>query len=156
MGRIGRSNCMDGEVKEKKPTAKEKMDAVGIEEICVRIADCQTLQSIADSIKVSKWSLLQWLSDEVNQYAYARAREAQAEKLADDIMAIVDEPPMLTATGGVDSGDVAHKRLRMDARKWLAGKMAPKKYGEKVVNEHTGTDGEPIKQNLTISFVSPK
>lgn len=138
-----------------KQTTAQRLDAIGIDAICERISDCETLQSIADSVAMSKWSLLAWLGNEVNQYAYARAREAQAEKMADDIMQIVDEPPMLSATGGVDSGDVAHKRLRMDARKWLAGKMNAKKYGDKVTNEHTGENGQPIQHSLTVKFVSP-
>ena len=34
--------------------------------------------------------------------------------------------------------------LRIDARKWLSGKMAPKKYGDKQQIEHAGPDGGPI------------
>src|SRR5688572_9232829 len=43
-----------------------------------------------------------------------------------------------------DNEVVARSRLRVDARKWLAGKMAPKKYGDKLMAEHTGKDGGPI------------
>lgn len=70
--------------------------------------------------------------DEALAEKYARAREAQADYLADEILSIVDEPPKRTPSGTVDSGDVADKRLRMDARKWHAGKLAPKKYGDKI------------------------
>ena len=30
-------------------------------------------------------------------------------------------------------------RLRVDARKWYASKVAPKKYGDKIENTHQGT-----------------
>jgi hypothetical protein len=37
--------------------------------------------------------------------------------------------------------------LRVDTRKWMAGKLAPKKYGEKVTQEITGNDGGPIEMS---------
>ena len=35
-------------------------------------------------------------------------------------------------------------RVRIDARKWAAGKLAPKKYGDKSTTEVTGADGAPL------------
>ncbi len=35
-------------------------------------------------------------------------------------------------------------RLRVDARKWVAAKLLPKKYGERYSAEITGKDGGPI------------
>lgn len=54
---------------------------------------------------------------------YARAREVQAHREADEIREIAD-----AAT--VEDYNVA--RLRIDARKWRASKLAPKKYGDKL------------------------
>lgn len=138
-----------------KKTVAEKLGEIGIDAICEMVADCKTLQTIANMAGVSKSKLSEWL-DNNHSEQYARARLAQADKLVDDLMAIVDEPPMLTASGSVDAGDVAHKRLRMDARKWLAGKMNSKKYGDKVTNEITGENGDPIKTSLTVTFVDPE
>jgi hypothetical protein len=43
-----------------------------------------------------------------------------------------------------EHGDtVDRSRLMMDARKWLASKLAPKKYGDKVSAEVSGPDGGP-------------
>ena len=39
---------------------------------------------------------------------------------------------------------VARSRLRVDARKWVAAKLLPKKYGEKVDVAHYGPDGGPV------------
>ena len=64
--------------------------------------------------------------DFANQYA--RAREAQADAIFDDIMEIVDD-----TTAMVDD-----RRIRMDARKWVAGKLRPKVYGDKLDVEHSG------------------
>lgn len=77
---------------------------------------------------------------------YARAREAQADVYADEIIDITDEPAKIVpTTGAVDSADVAQKRLQVDARKWLASKLKPKKYGDKVTNEVIGENGGPVK-----------
>ena len=37
----------------------------------------------------------------------------------------------------VDHEVVQRSRLRMDARRWLAGKLRPKKYGDKIEANHT-------------------
>lgn len=63
---------------------------------------------------------------------YARAREDLQELMASDVLEIADSPPMLTEHGSVDSGSVADKRLRIDSRKWLLSKLAPKKWGDKM------------------------
>lgn len=54
---------------------------------------------------------------------YARAREAQAHRENDEIRKIAD---------AATPDDVNVARLRIDARKWRAAKMAPKIYGDKL------------------------
>jgi hypothetical protein len=51
---------------------------------------------------------------------------------------------------------VQRSRLRVDARKWFAAKVAPKKYGEKVQQELSGPDGGPIqtKGESAIEFLT--
>ena len=65
---------------------------------------------------------------------YTRAREEQADTLADEILAIADEAPSeVVDDRGVsrtDSGWVSWQRNRVDARKWVASKLKPKKYGD--------------------------
>jgi hypothetical protein len=70
-----------------------------------------------------------WLSaDEQLRQRYARAKEAQADYMADEMMQIAD-----TTT------DPQKARLQLDTRKWLAAKLKPKKYGEKQEVEHKGS-----------------
>ncbi len=33
---------------------------------------------------------------------------------------------------------IEHRRLQVDARKWYAGKLRPKVYGDKIQQEHSG------------------
>lgn len=130
--------------------AKAKLDAVGIDEICARTADCVPMRQIAADIGVSWATLAAYINaspDRIEQYA--RAREAQADKFADDIISIADDgksDTYIDDDGNVrtDQEVIARSRLRVDARKWLASKMAPKKYGDKITSEHTGADGGPL------------
>ena len=41
----------------------------------------------------------------------------------------------------LDAEHVQRSRLRIDTRKWMAGKLAPKKYGEKIEYELSGQIG---------------
>ena len=51
---------------------------------------------------------------------------------------------------------IEHRRLQIDARKWLIGKMAPKKYGDKQQIEHAGPDGGPITLEALLLARLPK
>lgn len=119
--------------------------------ICERIADGESLRSICrDESMPSTSSIFKWLNEhESFSNQYARAREAQADTMADEILDIADEKAFDSIEG--ENGSlkanqewIARSRLRVDARKWLASKMAPKKYGEKLQSEVTGADGAPL------------
>lgn len=69
---------------------------------------------------------------------YVRSKEECADTLADEIMEIADSDPGSNATG-IDRGGVDHLKLRVDARKWIAAKLKPKKYGDAHKVEHSGT-----------------
>ena len=139
-------------------TTAQKCDAIGIDVICERIADCVPLRAIAADIGISASRLMDWLADNhVEQYA--RARAAQADKHAEDILAIADELEVEGKFQGEDfridvsSSAVARNRLRVDARRWLASKMNSKKYGDKVTNEVTGAGGGAIEIVTRVELV---
>jgi len=81
-------------------------------------------------------------SNEEFRQKYVRAKEDQADYLADDIMDIADD---------ADPENVQVAKLRVDTRKWIASKLKPKKYGDKMFNEHGGLDGKPIDLNLILT-----
>lgn len=81
---------------------------------------------------------------------YARAREDQADTLADEIVEIADDgtnDTYLNSDGiALTNQDViARSKLRVDARKWIAAKLKPRKYGDRQVHEHGGLDGAPMR-----------
>lgn len=134
-------------------------------EICRRIANGQSLRRICESNGMpGKSTVLQWLidpqSEELKAFAdqYARARDAQADMLADEIIEISDDGSRdyKTAPEGtalVDHDHISRSRLRVDSRKWFASKVAPKKYGDRIIAEHGGGDGKPIEIRHVVSWL---
>ena len=108
--------------------------------ICTHIADGKSLRAIgAMDGMPHQATIMAWLDGSRPEFSeqYARAREAQADKLAEEILAIADDgrsDTYLDAEGNekTDSEVIQRSKLRVEARKWLASKMAPKKYGDKV------------------------
>jgi len=98
--------------------------------ICERIADGESLRTICSGDDMpGRTTVYQWLEAQPTfANHYARARIEQADTLADEIVTIAD-----TAT------DAGLARLQIDARKWVAAKLKPLSYGDKVTTEHTGT-----------------
>lgn len=100
--------------------------------ICERIAEGESLREICQAKDMpARVNVIRWLEkDEALRNQYARARELQADHEFDEIKAIADL---------ASAEDVQVARLRVDARKWRAGKLRPKVYGDKVDVEHGGT-----------------
>jgi hypothetical protein len=117
--------------------------------ICAKIADGHSLRKICREEGIpSLTTVFEWLAAKPDfAEQYARAREAQADAFADDMQDIADTPPAMTADGKIDAGDVADKRLRIDTRKWIASKLKPKKYGDKIEQEIKGD------MSLTVNIV---
>jgi hypothetical protein len=95
-------------------------------DICKRIMDGESLRQICDGNDMPNRSTVHdWLAkDESFADHYARAREVQADTYADDITAIADEAK--------DRDTAAAAKVRVDARKWVASKLRPKRYGDKL------------------------
>lgn len=72
---------------------------------------------------------------------YDNAKRIQADILAESITDISDDKSSDIyfddhGNKRIDSGSVAHRKLMVDTRKWLASKMLPKVYGDKQVVEN--------------------
>ena len=109
------------------------------DEICSRISKGETLRTIIASSDhlPGRTTIYSWIeSNEAFRNQYSRARAEQADYYAE---LIVDE--------SYSSHDAGIGRLRVDALKWAASKMAPKKYGEKIEIETA--------QPLTLAFQLP-
>ena len=94
--------------------------------ICERIAAGESLRSICAEDGMPGLSVVfQWLNAQPSfADQYARARETQADTLADE---------MLDISRGKSADQVANadRRLLLDTLKWRAGKLRPKVYGDR-------------------------
>ena len=83
---------------------------------------------------------------------YALAQEMRADYAFDEINEIADQTPdLIKKTAEKKSGAMANaQRLRVDARKWTAARMFPKKYSERHVVSTEDKDGNivPITGNI--------
>ncbi len=84
------------------------------------------------------------------------AREDQGETMAQKIIEVSESDPKEDEFGKVDAGMVAHRKMQMDAYKWLASRLRPKEYGDKIQNEHSGPDGGPINVISGVPIPPPK
>lgn len=132
--------------------------------ICEQLAYGQSLRAICASEDMpSKTTVMRWLAaNAAFRDQYACAREQQADAYADEIVQISDEADVSIKHDGedvrlaLDSTAVARNRLRVDARKWVASKLAPKKYGDRIAQEITGGDGGPVDVITRVEVVGVK
>ena len=79
---------------------------------------------------------------------YLRAREAQADTIFEECLAIADsrdgDIQMRDGIEVVNHDAIARAKLRIDTRMRMAGKLRPKIYGEKVDLTHANPDGSPM------------
>lgn len=86
---------------------------------------------------------------------YTKAKVHQVEAIVDEILDIADDTSRDTIIKKNKDGSeyevcntewINRSRLRVDTRKWLASKLAPKIYGEKIQN--SSPESQSLLQNL--------
>jgi hypothetical protein len=116
------------------------------DEICERILEGESLRHVcAENAMPNRSTVLRWL-DENEDFAakYARARELQGDYM-DDLI--------LEAAAETDSENAPAQRVRIDAYKWRASKLKPKRYGDKTL---VGSDPDnPLPAGFHLLFEKP-
>lgn len=128
--------------------------------ICTRMAEGESLREICrEEAMPSRTTVCAWLlkgeagkaGDEdyvcfLNQYT--RACAERADNMFDEIEEIADDGSndYLERTGkdgkpykALNTEHVQRSRLRVDTKKWILSKMIPKKYGDRIQQDHTVT-----------------
>lgn len=107
------------------------------DDICELIMAGKTLIGIAALEGFpSPATICRWLNDKPDFEAKcARARLMQAELMDEMILQVADS---------VDEDNFQASKVRLSAYQWRAAKLAPKRFGDKIQNEHTGKDGAPM------------
>jgi hypothetical protein len=104
-------------------------------QICQLITQGLTLRQIGKLPHMPhKSSVLLWRAEDADfADQYARARDAQAEAFAEELLEISD-----------GKGDVQRARLKVDTRKFLMAQMAPKRWGPKAADVHVKHSWEDL------------
>ena len=63
---------------------------------------------------------------------YEKAVESRADRLAEEIIELSDKELPDGLEGSMASAWVQQKRLQVEARKWVAAKLKPKTYGDRI------------------------
>lgn len=119
------------------------------DEICAQLAEGKSLRTVCKAESMpSVTTVFAWMRkfpQFLKQYEISKAESA--DYLAEDTLDIADdgsndwmatndpENPGYRANGE----HIARSRLRVDTRKWIASKLKPKKYGEKLDIAHSGS-----------------
>ena len=149
---------MSEEVKKKHPGGRpSKYNKTLAETICALISQGFPLNTILKQDGMPRMStVMRWLFytspfQEEFREMYVKAREAQAEVMADQIISIADDDSEDVMFSEADTPEgksakrlqnkefVNRSRLRVDARKWVAAKLLPRKYGDFERHEITVT-----------------
>jgi hypothetical protein len=122
-------------------------------QVLTRISRGELVREVAKDVGIHEDTVREWARDPLYSVPYARAREEQAHALAEEAIAIADGLDqdgearvvgMIAAAGAVEEKDrqrvmdalayaaVQRDRIRVDARKWLASKIAPRYYGDRM------------------------
>ena len=97
-------------------------------------------EALRNAVKglMSKSTFYQIVDSDIKyENQYARACEDREENIFEDILVIADDTSYdkFVDDNGIERTDneaIQRSRLRIDARKWMLGKMRPKKYGDKL------------------------
>lgn len=122
------------------PSDATSMRARIIDDVCGRIISGESVSQCFASKgegypdEATFW---RWLAaDETLDAQYERATIRRAEIQAQEVVNISDEAPQMVSTQfgeHVDLGWVAWNRNRTEARKWVAARMRPKRWGDKQI-----------------------
>ena len=110
---------------------------------------------------ISQRALWNWLArDEALMKQYLRAKELCIDAYAEEIIEISDDGSRDISIDDkgrevVNREVIARAQLRIDARKWYAARLAPKKYGDKLVAPQEGPEAKkPVLYGVEIAFVA--
>ena len=119
------------------PVARARCDEIGIDSVCDMIVSGVTMTQISDDLGVSLNRLLTWIEDDPARSARAREARVRSARFWDEKAARVIE-------AAPDKFELERARELAHHYRWRAKAIAPRDYGDKVTQEHTGAGGGPI------------
>lgn len=159
---------------EKRPVGRPSIYSQELaDKICANIIEGYSLRTVCkpDDMPCVA-TVLSWLrtnKDFLSQYE--KSKEEQADALAEEMLDIADDGvnDWMEKFGKdgenigwmVNGEHVQRSRLRLDTRKWIASKLKPKKYGDRIATDNVfiGKDGnpvDPVVQEVRISLIDTR
>jgi len=121
-----------------------KLDTIVFEAICVAIEEGCSLNKVIKEMGIFCGDFYRLVdSTPVFTDRYKLARQKQCDYYAQEICDISDTEP-----------DPAVARVRMDARKWFASKVAPKSYGDKTILSGDSENPIQVQNGLSPELLS--
>jgi len=113
-----------------------------------------SMKSVSEKFDFAASTIFKWLADNDSfSEMYARAKQEQSELLVDEMLSIADDGKLDTETRIAKDGTeyeatksdvIQRSRLMIDTRKWIAAKLKPKKYGDKLDLTSDGKGLQPV------------
>jgi hypothetical protein len=119
------------------PVARERCTAFGLDEICARITAGESMTAISAAIGVHISTLIEWTQDDPQRTARMRAARENAAR-------VWDEKAELGLAAATDPFELSRAKELAHHYRWRAKAVAPREYGDRVTQEHTGAGGGPI------------
>ncbi len=139
--------------------------------VCAAIATGTLVRDAAKTEGATAGQIRAWAAEDAKLSAlYACAREDQAHAIAEQAIAIADGADeesqsrleaMVQSIASADAKDkdrlldalaqsaIQRDKIRVDARKWMASKIAPRTYGDR--QEIVGPEGGPLIVKVTFA-----
>lgn len=104
------------------------------QEIVDKVSSGKSLSLVISELKHPTWSNFQAMlaQDDRLRVAYDKAVQDRADRLADEILELADQVMPEGLEGSMASAWVQQKRMQVDARKWIASKLKPRTYGDRI------------------------
>jgi AcrR family transcriptional regulator len=119
------------------PVARARCDEIGVEYVIDSIASGVSMTQLAREAGVSIGTFLAWLEDDADRSARVRTARVRSAK-------IWDEKAEQVIEAAPDKFELERARELAHHYRWRAKAIAPRDYGDKVQQEHTGAGGGPI------------
>src|SRR5579863_3519193 len=122
------------------------------DKICEAIASCASgLERICEKNKdfPSAFTIRKWIVDPRKKEfieKYKTAKEIQADLICDEIVDIIDDVDPKNRTA------IEKARWQIDSRKWVAGRLKPKVYADKVFTGAVNKEGETVDERPTLDY----
>jgi hypothetical protein len=133
-----------------------------LEAILAGISLGKSARTMCIEVGISQRVLWNWLANDQELLRnYLRAKELCVDAYAEEIIEISDDGSRDTYLDDkgrevVNRDVIARAQLRIDARKWYAARLAPKKYGDKLPVTHEAADArKTVVHSVEVTFVKP-